>query len=200
MSLKAILRILAVLFIAISFHSIRALAQDDAPSVAEAARRARQQKQDAPKPAKVIDNDTLVPASSTKAASTATPSNAPDANTAPTTENNGAPADKPKAESGKSGDQTDEDAKKAEIEALKKQIADLKTKVDLQQREISLQQDSFLSNPDHEHDTAGKEKLDSMETDLTQAKSELADLLAKIAALVPDAADTKIPESAPSKP
>lgn len=207
MSLKVIVRLVAVLLAAISVSSIRAVAQDDAPSVAEAARRARQQKQDAAKPAKVIDNDTLAPTSSATTPATATPSPAPamqDTGTAPAADNNASPADKPKAESDKesekSGDKTEGDAQKAEIEALKQQIADMKAKVDLQQREIALQQDTYYSNPSHDLDTAGKEKLDSLQTDLTQAKSELADLLAKIAALAPDSAtDTKTSESAPSK-
>lgn len=201
MSFKLILRLVAVLLVTISFSSIRAAAQDDAPSVAEAARRARQQKHDATKPARVIDNDTLIPASSTSspatASTTSTPSPSPTAaDTKPASSaDNAASSDKSKTES----DKGDEDTKTAEIEALKQQIADMKAKVDLQQREIALQQDTYFSNPDHEQDSAGKEKLDSMQTDLTQAKSELADLLAKIATLAPDSTDTKTPESAPAK-
>jgi hypothetical protein len=197
MSLKAISRMFAVLLVTISLYSIRAAAQDDAPSVAEAARRARQQKHDAAKPAQVIDNDTLAPASSATTPATASSTAAPaasDTKMEPPADS-AASSDKPKTES----DKSDEDAKKAEIEALKQQIADMKGKVDLQQREIALQQDSYFSNPDHQQDTAGKEKLDSMQTDLAQAKSQLADLLAKIAALAPDATDAKTPESTPSK-
>ncbi len=187
MSPKMLLRSLAMLLAALSLVAAT-LAAQDAPSVAEAARRARQQKQDAAKPAHVIDNDSLPPSHTDSADSSAAASTPADAN-AP------APADKAAATpaSGTAEGDADEDRKKAEIAALKQQIADLKEKVNLQQRDIALSQDSFLSNPDHEHDKAGKEKLDSMNADLTQLQSQLADLLTKLNELG-GSADNKTPE------
>ena len=76
MSPKNILRSLALLFAAISFFSIRLAAQDDAPSVADAARQARQQKQDAAKPARVIDNDAIPPSPSARGSSASSDLNA----------------------------------------------------------------------------------------------------------------------------
>ena len=174
MSPKVILRVVALLLVAFSFSAIRLAAQDDAPSVADAARRARQQKQDSTKPAHVIDNDTLPP-------SPAAANSSPDANpTAPAGDASASPA-APKAE----GAGAEDEQKKADFEALKKQVADKKAKVDLQQRELSLAQDSYYTNPDRERDKVGKEKLDSMQSDLTQAQAELADLQAKLAAFAP---------------
>lgn len=192
MSPKMLLRSLAMLLVALSLVAVT-LAAQDAPSVAEAARRARQQKQDAAKPAHVIDNDSLPPSHTDSADSSAAVPSAPA--TPPADANAPAPADKAAATpgSGTAEGDADEDRKKAEIAALKQQIADLKEKVNLQQRDIALSQDSFLSNPDHDRDKAGKEKLDSMNADLTQLQSQLADLLTKLNELG-GSADNKTPE------
>jgi predicted RNase H-like nuclease (RuvC/YqgF family) len=188
MSPKFLMRSLTLLLAALSLFSIRLVTQD-APSVAEAARRARQQKQDAAKPAHVIDNDVIPssPAASAPAASPAAP--ASDSSSAAPANASDASADN-KSE----GDNADADQKKEEIESLKRQIAEKKEKVDLQQREIALAQDSFYTNPDHERDIAGKQKLTTMQNDLTQSQSELADLQAKLAKLGP-APETKTPEA-----
>jgi hypothetical protein len=183
MSGKAFLRSLALVIATVSLFSVR-LAAQDAPSVAEAARRAREQKQNAAKPTRVITDDTLMPAP--------TPSMpAPPENSAAQSDSAAAPAGKP-AESAE-----DEAKKKEEIEALKREIADKQQSVNLLQREISLAQDTFYSNPDHDHDKAGKEKLDFMQSDAKQQRAELAELQGKLADLAP-AAETKSTE--PSKP
>jgi hypothetical protein len=182
-----IFRLSALVLAAFSF-SVPLFAQqqqDDAPSVAEAARRARQQKQEAAKPAHIIDNDVIAPAppaASPNASAPASPSS--DASVAKP------PEGAPKVEA----DKTDEEKKNADIEALKQQIADKLAKVNLQQRELSLTEDTYLSNPDHEHDKAGKDKLDSMQSDLTQLQAELTELQAKLAAIAP-ASDEKAPET-----
>jgi hypothetical protein len=184
-----IFRLSALVLAAFSF-SVPLFAQqqqDDAPSVAEAARRARQQKQEAAKPAHVIDNDVIAPAPAAPAASpnaSAPASPSSDANAAKP------PEGAPKVEA----DKTDDEKKNADIETLKQQIADKLAKVNLQQRELSLTQDTYLSNPDHEHDKTGKEKLDSMQSDLTQLQSDLTELQAKLAAIAP-ALDEKAPET-----
>jgi hypothetical protein len=184
---KTILRLLALCVVAFALSTpLLAQQPEDSPSVAEAARRARQQKQDAAKPAHVIDNDAIPPS---PAASTNTPVPASDANSAKPSESAAASAEASKPDADKGGD----DKQKAEIDALKKEIADKLAKVTLEQRDISLAQDTFLSHPDHEHDNAGKEKLDSMQSDLTQLQAELTQLQAKLAALAPS--DEKTPES-----
>lgn len=91
------MRRLALLLAVFTLGSIPVIAQD-APSVAEAARRSRQQKQDAAKPSPVIDNDVIPP--SPLAAAPAADANA--AAPAPT----GTPADAAakKADGAKDGD------------------------------------------------------------------------------------------------
>jgi len=180
MSAKKILCSLALLSATASCRTLR-LAAQDAPSVAEAARRTRQQKQDSAKPAQVIDNDTLAPAPASAAAS--------DANRATSPENPAADAAAHKSEP----DAAAEEHKKAEFEALKQKIADKKASLHLEQREMALERDTFLSNPDHEHDKTGQEKLDSIEKTVNQSQAELAELEAKLADAAPPS-EAKTPE------
>jgi hypothetical protein len=161
---------------------------DQSPSVADAARRAREQKQAAAKPTQVITNDTLKPATPVtpegqpQAAADAT-ANAPTNVTATSADAAAAPA----APSGPTAKEIA--AKKARIAALKQQVTDKKNAVDLQQRALSLAKDDYYSRPDFSKDPDGKAKLDAMQSDLTQMQDELADLKAKLAAEGPDAAD-----------
>jgi hypothetical protein len=170
MSPKVVLRLLAVLLATSSVYCVGVFAQDDASSVADAARQARRQKQDAAKPAHVIDNDAIP--SSSAASNSANPANTPaDAKASQAANSSAQPA---------SGS-ADEANNKDEADALKKEIAAKKGQVDFQKREMALAQDNYYSNPDHDRDTAGKQKLDAMQADLTQAQSELDELQAKLA-------------------
>ena len=85
MGYKGMIRTSILLFAALSFFTLGVAAQDE-PSVADAARRARQQKQASAKPSSVITNDTLAPAPATVAGSSATTADAPTATTEPTAE------------------------------------------------------------------------------------------------------------------
>lgn len=185
MSGKIILRSLALLVAAISFSAIRLAAQDQ-PSVADAARRSREQKKDTSKPSQVITNDTLPPNPAADSSAPAAPA-APDS--AAQAKNASASSDKKEA-----GDSSEDAEKKEKIKALKQEIADKQQSINLLQREIALAQDSFFSNPDHGHDKAGKEKLDSMQSDVKQQQAELAEIQAKLAELGPEP-DTKSPET-----
>jgi hypothetical protein len=167
-------------------------------SVAEAARKAREQKKTAGKPEKVITNDTLKPA---------TPGSVQDATAAkesmPGTnaETSGdATADAASATGAAKGPSEDEIAKKkAEIAALKQEVADKAKEVDLQQRTLTLANESYYSKPDFSKDPDGKAKLDAMQSDLAQKKDELAKLKAKLKELAPDA-DQKTTDQKPAAP
>jgi hypothetical protein len=159
---------------------------DQQPSVAEAARKAREQKKAAPKPTEVITNDTLKPATpATVQSATAVTESVPgtNANASGDATADAASAAQPTKESS----EEEIAKKKARVEALKQQIADKAKEVDLQQRELTLANESYYSRPDFSKDPDGKAKLDAMQTDLTQKKSELADLKAKLKELAPDA-------------
>ena len=163
---KTMLRFTALFVSAAALSAVHLAAQDtqDAPSVAEAARRAREQKDAASKPTKVITNESLPPAP------TPDPSAAPAVNPTPT------------AEQSSSGDaDNDAEGKKKAVDELKQQIADKQKSVDLLQRELALEQDNFYSKQDYQRDAAGKQKLDSMQSDLKTKQDELAALKAKLA-------------------
>ena len=157
-------------------------------SVAEAARKAREQKKTAAKPSTVITNDTLKPATpATVQNAVAATESMPGTNaTASTDATASAPAETA-AEPANTTSEAEAAKKKAEIEALKLQVADKAKEVDLQQRELALANESYYSRPDFSKDPDGKAKLDAMQSDLAQKKDELAQLKAKLKALAPDA-------------
>jgi predicted RNase H-like nuclease (RuvC/YqgF family) len=163
------LRLTAFLVCAASLPVLYAAAQDtqNAPSVAEAARRTRQQKQATSKPTTVLTNDNL-PAAAPDAAA----NHAPNANA-------NAPSETPPSEN-QPGAPDDADQKQSEIDALKKQIAEKQQGVDTLQREINLEQDNFYRKQDYQRDTAGKQKLESMQSDLKTKQDELNALKAKL--------------------
>lgn len=190
MSKGIVLRILALALVASSTVALE-LAAQDAPSVAEAARRARQQKQDASKPAKVITNDTLPAAPQPGPA--ATPS---DSTASPTPADNSAPAAPDSAggaaETKKAGETPEEqEQKKQEIESLRKQITAKQDEISTQQGLVQLDQTTYFSNPDYVRDTAGKAKIDGEKADLDRMQQEMADLKGKL---------EELGETAPTKP
>jgi hypothetical protein len=207
-----------------------ALAQSqDSDSVADAARRARDQKkaQTAPKPAKVFTDDDiqppspeLPPAVQTAAAPVDTiPGTEPGRikTVPPATANSD--ADKAPATGDTSADSTAPGVVKPtpapeapagpDPEALK-EIADLKISIksgagdlDILQRELALQQDTFYSNTDYAHDTAGKAKLDDIRQQVSDKQAELEKLKARLAELgsPADAAASAAPApAAPPQP
>jgi predicted RNase H-like nuclease (RuvC/YqgF family) len=156
-------------------------AAQDAPSVAEAAKRARVQKQESAKSAKVITNDTIpgaplpdsasTPATPTnEAAAAPTPGSAP-AGTAANTKQSAAEA----AE--------DEQKKKAEIESLEKQIRELQHNIDIQKHEITLDESTYYSNPNRPRDESEKDRIDREKLDLEIMLANIEDLRAQLEAL-----------------
>ena len=170
---------------------------DQQPSVAEAARKARAQKKASEKPVAVVTNDTLEPpklkpevtsATATEATlpgGTASTQESPASGSATTSET------KPATASEAADEEKDAEAKKA-LEALKQEIRELKKEVDLQQRAVSLANEDFYSKPDFSKDTNGKAKLEAMMNELLQKKDELTQLLAKLPA--GESADEPKPE------
>ena len=156
------------------------VAQDSQDSsVAEAARRAQEQKKSAPKSPKVITNDNLPGAPKPDATASAGTQPAPSqlvntpeapATSTPTAADAAAP---------------DNAAANPEVAALKRQIADQQKEVDLLLRLHALDQDAFLANPDHARDPQGKAKLDTQQEEIHAKVAELAALKAKLDAIVP---------------
>jgi predicted RNase H-like nuclease (RuvC/YqgF family) len=186
MSWNTIFRILTLLFVATCFFGLR-LAAQDSPSVAEAARRAREQKQAASKPAQVVTNETL-PAPANQPGEAKAPG-------APAQPESSAPAPSEAMAQAENPSSQDPEQIKKQVENLKQEIADKQRVIADLQREIALEQDVVYRNPDYQHDTAGKQKLDSLQSGLKQNQDELAELKAKLT----DLASAQEPkESAPA--
>ena len=151
------------------------------PSVAEAARRAREKKQTPAKPAKVITNDDLQPAPPWMAAPPAQASSAPTSDAskkaAGASEQSGASA------SAKESEKDSKKEKQEELAKLKKELAAAQSDLDLLQRQLALQRDTYYSNPDYAHDTDGKAKLESMQGQITDKQQAIEELKTKVAAL-----------------
>ena len=185
---KGMIRTAILLIAAASFLAVGVRAQDE-PSVADAARRSRQQKQASAKPSSVITDDTLRPAPTTAAAApSALPADAP----ATTTEASTQAAESPEQKASETDDEAGQ--KKRDIAKLKEEIAQKQQQLKFLKSDLALKQDTFYSNPDHQHDADGKTKLDSVKSDIKQAEDELAALQAKLAGLGPAA------EAEPAKP
>jgi len=162
------------------------------PSVAEAARQAKAQKNGAAKPAVVITDDTFAPGGTTNtiggAPPVAKPGNTADGSPAGT--NSGAPAVGDAAstangggetKSEKAGQETGKDEKEdAHITALKQEVADLEKEVDVSKRELALDNDTYYSKTDYASDKDGKAKLDAVVEELKQKQDDVAKLKAKL--------------------
>jgi DNA repair exonuclease SbcCD ATPase subunit len=185
------LRLTLPAVLAATLFSGAATAQSqDTQSVAEAARRAREQKKSQAKTAKVITDETLdVKKGDVQSAVAEVPrmpgSPEQQAQPAGTTANGAAPGAKDKA-------------------ALEKVMAELKAKiketmsdVDLLQREQALDQDTYFSNPDYAHDTAGKANLDSLKQQVSDKRQDLENLKARLSKLQSELDSSVI---APAKP
>ncbi len=157
----------------------------DSQSVAEAARRAREQKKAQAKPAKVITDETLdVKKGDVQSAVAEEPKipGAPD--TKDQSANSAANAAAANAAGSSTATKGSEDEKlKKEVAALKGQIKQAESDLDLLQREYRLDQDTFYSNTNYASDTAGKQKLDDEKQQISDKREEVERLKAKLADL-----------------
>jgi hypothetical protein len=200
---------LAVFSAAVIFApALRAQSQDNAPSVAEAARKAREQKKTAPKQSHVITDDTLTfpPASADTGASPPPGTVINTTPVMPSTETPPSPKDASAepAKPAESSAPAPADAKKAEEQAAeiakaKEMLAQLQSELDLLKRQLALNSETYYSNPDYARDTNGKAKLDDLQKaigdkqiSVQELKQQLEELLQK-AGVSPDANDAPAP-------
>jgi hypothetical protein len=155
---------------------------NSAQSIADAARKSREQAKNATKASKVISNDDLdkgnikpgaqgltVDAPATLQTQSPTAGAVAVAETTSSTPTDpatvAAPTDDP------------------EIARVKDMIAVAEKDADYLRRDLALQQDTFLSNPDHEHDTAGKAKIDGMQQEIDAKQQDIERLKVRLATL-----------------
>jgi hypothetical protein len=158
-------------------------------SVADAARRSREQKKNAARQARVISNEDLdteyfipgqeglnlgVPAGlKREARSTGDVAAAEAASQTATSAN--------KESRRKGKDSEEAAAEDAEIARLKGQIAEAEEHLKWQQRELSLDQDTVYSNPNYTDFKTGKAKLDAEQQQINQRQQEIEALKASLA-------------------
>jgi hypothetical protein len=148
----------------------------DTQSVAEAARRARAQKKNSEKPAKVITDDTLEVKKGDVQSATAEQLRIPGTPKAPAQPASNAPSSAAQSEKKAS----DDEKRAKDIAALKDQIKQAQSDLDLAKRELALQQDTYFSNVNYARDTAGKAKVEDLKQQVSDKQQELERLKARL--------------------
>ena len=162
--------------------------QDQQVSLGDAARRARAQKKNAPRAARVWTNDSLASLSGTAVSVVGVLTPPPEP----------AKAESPAAESAAGGE---EELKKAEAELAeaKKELERAEKQLDLLQRDLRLQRQQYYSNPNYTSDNEGKAKLDALGAQIGAKQGEVQRAKEKVAALEKKVEDLKRSAS-PKKP
>ena len=155
-------------------------ANEQSQNIAEAARRSREQAKSATKPSKVITDDDLDKKGVKPGQQGLTVGAPAQLETQPPTPGAVAAAKEAMAAAAPAADVAPSDD--PEVVSLKEQIADAEKDADLGKRELALQQDSYLSNPDHEHDSAGKFKVDELQQQIADKQQEIDRLKTRLAA------------------
>ena len=195
-------RLAFAVLIAAAFLPLAARAQSQdtqTQSVADAARRAREQKKAADKqPSPVITNDTLKPAAPASSSDAAQP--AADSSKVGGTSAATGPAGQA-APASSSGDADQKTKDTAEVAREKQQLAEAQKEFDLLQRELALEQDNIYSKTNYASDTAGKAKLDDLKQQVAGKQQALDALKARLESLLGTAATTApAPPSTPPQP
>jgi len=193
MSRFILLRLALPIILAATLLSAASLAQSqDTQSVADAARRARDQKKPPAKPAKVITDEDIKPAAQSNPATPASPEAAPASSASSTA----TPASAPAGSSSPAPDVKDQKEPK-EVTELKAQIKQALDDLNLVLREQTLENDKYYSNTDYVHDTAGKAKLDDLIQQAIDKQQVLDRLKSHLAQVLPPQDSTA---TAPPKP
>jgi hypothetical protein len=140
-------------------------------SLAAAARRAREQKKDQPKPAKVWDNDNIP----SQQGAISVVGNASAASDEASGQTQAQAAASPKQEA-----KPDAAAKAAELEADNHQLESLKADLDLLQRKFVLDQQSYYVKPDYSSDREGAAALKEEQDQIDAKQLQIDDLQKKI--------------------
>lgn len=189
MTRSNLFRTIFVAALAASFVPVAAFCQSDTQSVADAARRAREKKEekkkDATKPVKVITDDTLDVKKGDIQSATAEVPQIPGAATAnaPAAGNAAAAAPGGNAANSSAGAKGGDEKLKKELDNAKEQLKQALSDLDLLQRENRLDQDAYYSKPDYASDAAGKQKLDDEKQAISDKRDEVERLKTKVADL-----------------
>ena len=185
----AIVAVVAAMFLPMGFGQ-----SQDSQSVAEAAKKAREKKKDAAKPAKVITDETLdVRKGDVQSAVAEQPKIAGADDSKP----QATPAAANATPANAAGKDEKKERLKKELTELKEQIKQSLMDLDLLQRENRLDQDAYYSQPNYGSDTAGKQKLDDEKQQISDKQGEVARLKAKLADLQRELGESSSASSQP---
>jgi len=155
-----------------------------ADSIAEAARRSREQKKEQPKPAKVWDNDTMpTKPGGVNVVGPSSPSS--DASGNPPAANAQAAASAPEASAAKSGEKSGKDIKalQASLAAAKDQLQAVKTELDILRRKFNLDSQMYYGKPNYVADTEGAAKLADEKSQIDAKQQEVDTAQKKVSQL-----------------
>ncbi len=176
---------LAILAAVFSPAAVLAQSQSDASqSVAEAARKAREQKKKSQKAVKSLTDDDLAQQKAAATEEQAAPQQTSIETTAPTSQTQTAAPPKSASEPAASASNAPEKARReAELKELKRKLADAQKDLDLLQRDFALQRDQFYSNAAYARDFRGKARLDALQNQIRDKQGDIERLKTRIAAL-----------------
>jgi hypothetical protein len=187
MSFRIPNRLLLAILLAQVFFSMTAQGQSQnttTPSVADAAKRARDQKKNAATAAKVITDDDIDAKSVKPGAEGLTVSAAPELDIQGPSA--AAVAAQEAADQRKDLSPADDPLKKgdsAKVVKLKEELAQAEDDLKLSQRENQLEQDTVYSKPDYQHDAAGKAVLEELQRQISDKQALVEELKARLTAL-----------------
>ncbi len=183
--------------------TLYAQSSDTAPSVAEAARRAREQKKNAAKPVRTVTDDNLPKPVAGDVNVAGTPAPATEAGAAQTGAGAATATGPAAAGAGATPNAADQQTLKqkkaqaaAELEKMTKQLAYAEHELDVLQRKLALDDDAYHSKADYERDTAGKALLDQDGKVIADKQIAIEQIKAKMAELQAIAGDAPADKSA----
>lgn len=139
-------------------------------SLADAARRVREQKKEAPKPTKVWTNDDI-------------PKTGQDISIIGTS-NESAPSESSEKEKSEKKPAEVTPAEKADLQSklddAKQQLTNLKNEMDIAQRKYALDEQTYLSDPNHQQDTSGAASLEDEKQQIGDKQEQIADAQKKV--------------------
>lgn len=153
--------------------------QQQADPLAEAARRAREQKKDQAKPAKVWDNDNIPDVKGVVNVVGQAPPSSSDAKAGGTAQSTAGTAVAPAAAEAKPGTK-DVRALQADLLAAKQRLVDVKTEYDILERKYALDTQTYYSKPNYSTDPDGSAKLDAEKAQIEAKKQEVDEAQKKV--------------------
>ncbi|HXM93269.1 MAG TPA: hypothetical protein VOA64_03280 [Candidatus Dormibacteraeota bacterium] len=197
-------RLAVMLLLSGSVISLPAIAEaqdEQSQSIADAARRSREQRKNSAKSTKVITDDDLDTKSVKPGQQGVTLDAKPKLETGPPSPE--AVTDAVAAERARAATTAKKPTDDPEIARLKSSIADAEKELDLLKRSLTLEQDTYFSNPDYAHDTAGKARLDGLQRQISDKQQEIERMKARLAELQkrhPAPPTPPIPSEQPTPP